>query len=228
MRRRSAGIIAIAIPLGLAAFALGRLLTAGGGTDSTARQPDVASLIQQRQAADEAEIPFTEAELLGITLASSMETMPADIRSRQDRLIAGGCVSITRSSAPELDLARGFTLAKEYAMEADSPHATACGGHPSGLQWDYTVDGAQGTVGTVSIVRVTTNYETANVAASRVSTQVVGGREAIVVRPRAADGLAEASKVIFPETFGMTVVQAFNVSETQLLEVANAVAEVTQ
>lgn len=119
-------------------------------------------------------------------------------------------------------------LSAAYRLEEGSPHATACSGQASGLEWDYTTVGAMGIPATVSIVRVITKYDTVDVAASLVSTQVIGGREAIVVRPYAADGLAQTSKVIFPETFGKTAIQAFNLSEAELLNVAGAVVEATR
>jgi hypothetical protein len=66
------------------------------------------------------------------------------------------------------------------------------------------------------------------VAVSRVSTEVIGGRQAIVVRPATDDGLAQMSEVIFPEPFGKTDIDAFNLSAADLLAVAEAVAAASQ
>lgn len=76
MSRRSVGTVAVAVLLGLTAFATVRVLGGSGrGPDTRAQQPAVMNLIQERQAAEKAQVRFAGGQLLGISIASSMEAM---------------------------------------------------------------------------------------------------------------------------------------------------------
>jgi hypothetical protein len=76
----------------------------------------------------------------------------------------------------------------------------------------------------VSVVRQTTKYDTQSVAKSQMSTQTIGGREAVVVSPVSSSGLAQRYLIYFPESFGMTAIQTFNLDEDAAFKVAEAVA----
>jgi hypothetical protein len=166
-------------------------------------------------------------ELLGIFIGPSKDTWPEQVRAEDDRVLAGGCVSVARSTAGALEFPRLLALPAGYTAEEQQP-AVACGGKVTGLGWQYSASGASGIAGHVSISRGVAKALEYNVAADRVSVQSIGGRDAIFIRPVTPDGLAQISYVVFPESFGVTEIQTFNLSETGVLAVAEAVAEASK
>ena len=179
-------------------------------------------LIQQRQATEQAQPRFT-GELLGIFIAPSEDAWPEQVRADQAQLVAGGCVDVPRSLAGTLEFPRPLTLAPEYVPKEEQP-ATACSGKVTGLGWEYTTTGANGIPANVSISRAVAKASVYDVAADRVSVRTIGGRDAIFIRPITPDALAQISYVVFPESFGVTEIQTFNLPEDGVLAVAEAVA----
>lgn len=150
------------------------------------------------------------------------------MQEEHKRLTAGGCVNIPLEQVQSLDFPRPLEMPPGYTLKEGMPQATACGGGARGVLREYSVLGANEIPGNLSIGRGTSKIATPHGAASRISTTVIGGREAILIRPFTPDGLAQTSEVIFPEPLGMTDVYAFNLSEAALLEVAEAVARASQ
>jgi len=225
---RAIGVLLLAAVLGTAGYFVGRELVDDGGTE--AQQPSINSQLDavKTQEAREKGEPRFNGRLIGIDIAPSLEQLPQEARQEQQRITEGGCKAILVEEASSLDFRRPLVMADEFVLTEGSPHATACAGTPSGLGWDFTTEGAQGIPAAVSIARVTTKFTTADVPASQVSTQVIGGREGIVIKPTTADGLGQTSQVLFPESFGKTLIYASNLSEDQLLQVAEAVAEASR
>ena len=78
----------------------------------------------------------------------------------------------------------------------------------------------------VSVVRVTTRYDTQSVAKSHVSTQTIGGREAVVVSPASSSGLGQRYLIYFPESFGKTSTRPSTLIKTRRsrLPISRAIA----
>lgn len=220
--------------LGTGGFFIGRQLMSGG---SQAQAPGLSNqlrAVQTQEAQKQAEPRFS-GQLLGIYLAPSLDQLPPDVQSEHERLSVGGCVPVSVEQASALDLPRPLAMPPSYVLaQQDSanvgtnPWALACGGSVSSRGWDYTTTGAQGIPATVSIVRIVTKYDTQDVAKSQVSTQIIGGREAIIVRPASSGGLAQRYLIYFPESFGHTSIQTFNLPEADALKVAEAAAEASR
>lgn len=207
-------------------FFAGRQLLAGGA--SQAKQPSLFGQIEAAQTAAATGERF-QGELLGITIASSMDRLPASAQAQQQSMRDAGCTRITMEEARGLDFPRPLVMPAGYtAFEDEDSGATACGGKASGIGRDFATRGPADTPGNVFVGRGTTRYEVLDVAATRVSVRSIGGRDAVVVGPVTPDGLAQQSEVLFPEPFGMTVVYGFSISEEQLLPVAEAVAEASR
>lgn len=229
-----AGALLVVAVLGTAGFFAGRVLV-GGGTE--AQQPNLDEQLDEledRRVEEEGEERFA-GELLGLYIAPSNDQVPLEFREEGERLNAGGCEPFPLEEAGAFALARPLVMPEGYAVaEFDSantgqnPWALACGGTLYSRGWDYTTAGAEGIPATVGVVRSFLKYDTQDVAASRVSTQVIGGRQAIVIRPLILGGLAERVLIYFPEPFGRTSIHTFNLSEAEALKVAEAVAEATR
>lgn len=223
-------VILLVAALGTDGFFAGRFLLGGGTKAQQPKVVDQLSVVQTQAAQKQAEPRFV-GQLLGIYLAPSLDQLPAEVQARHQRLSAGGCVPVPVEQASALNLLRplamppGYVLSQQDSANAGSnPWALACGGSVSSHGWDYTITGAQGIPATVSIVRIVTKYDTQDVAKSQVSAQTIGGRGAVVVRPASSSGLAQRYLVYFPELFGMTSIQTFNLPEADALQVAEAVA----
>jgi len=215
---------------------LGRYLVADGG-GSEAKQPSVANqldAIQTQQAAKDSEGRFV-GQLLGIYLAPSVDQIPKEISEEDDRLTSAGCESVSVQEASSLDFARALQMPDGYVIATEdsantgfNPWALSCGGTVRSRGWDYTTAGVEGIPAQVSVVRVITRYDTQSVAKSQVSTETIGGREAVVVSPASSSGLGERYLIYFPESFGKTSIQTFNLDQDAALKVAEAVAEASQ
>lgn len=212
----------------LAAGGFGAAKLIGNAVGTGAEPPGQVDekLIQQRQATEQAQPRFT-GELLGIFIGPSEETWPEQARVDHARLVAGGCVDVPRSVAGALQFPRPLTF-PPGSVPKEVPSATACSGKVTGLGWQFTVTGANDIPANVSISRAVAKALLYDVAADRVSVRNIGGRDAIFIRPMTPDGLAEISYVVFPESFGVTEIQTFNLSEVGVLAVAEAVAEASK
>jgi hypothetical protein len=217
----------------LAARLIGNAVGSGGEQpgqvdEKLTQQPGQVDekLIQQRQATERAQPRFT-GELLGIFIAPSEDLWPEQARADQAQLVAGGCVGVPRSLAGALEFPRPLTLPTGYVPKEEQP-ATACSGKVTGLGWEYTVTGANGIPANVSISRTVARALVFDVAADRVSVRNIGGRDAIFIRPITPDGLAQISYVVFPEPFGETEIQTFNLPEAGVSAVAEAVADASK
>lgn len=219
---------AVLAAIAAAGFLTAQLVTRPGKHRTEAQQEGTAAAIAQAQTA-EAQEPRFVGELLGISLAPTLDMMPPAVVAEQKRIVAGGCSAIALEQAKGLQFARSLNMPTGYVLEPGYPQATACSGVPSGIEWVYSGSGAGGAPARVSVgrdvARLATPGGETGVARSRVSTSVISGRDAIVVRPATTDGLAQISAVIFPESFGKTSVDAFNLSEADLLTIARAVAD---
>ena len=225
-KKRVALMVALVVMVGGAGFGVAQLIRGAIGTQ--AEQPGKVDInaIQTEQATEKAQPRFS-GELLGISIAPSKDQWPAQAQAENAQLLAGECVDVPVASATALQFPRPLQLPSEYVAE-ESPSATACGGKVTGLGWTYTTSGTNGIPAHVSITRGVGKELVYDVAADRVSVQTIGGRDAIVIRPDTADALAQISYVVFPESFGVTEIQVFNLSETGLLAVASAVAEASK
>ena len=217
------GVLAV---LGGGGFLAAKLVGNGIGTE--AEQPGQVDekLIQERQAAEREQPRFT-GELLGMFIGPSEAAWPEKARTDQAQLVAGGCVGVPRSAAAALGFPRPLRLPAEYVAE-EQQSATACSGNVTGLGWRYTATGANGIAANISISRAVAKALVYDVAADRVAVQSLGGRDAIFIRPITPDGLAQISYVVFPESFGVTEIQTFNLPEVGVLAVAEAVAEASK
>ena len=230
--RKIAAVLLLSAVLGTGGFFAGRLLVSDGGSE--AQEPNLIErleALEETRAAEGAEARFA-GELLGIYLAPTREEIPADVLADDERLRAGGCARIEPEQAGDLDFPRPLVMPEGYTLappdvEGRNPWASRCGDKTRILGLRYNATGAEGIYAQIIIVRSRLRYDTQDVAASRVTTQVIGGREAIVILPF-GDGLAQRSLVFFPESFGKTAIHAFNLSGEELLKVAEAVAEVTR
>lgn len=230
-----AGALLVVAVVGTAGFFAGRVLVGGGGTE--AQQPNLGEQLDEledRRVEEEAEERFV-GELLGLYIAPSSDQVPLEFREEGERLNAGGCEPLPLEEAGAFALARPLVMPEGYAVaDIDSAHtghnpwALACGGQLYTRGWDYTTTGAEGIPATVAVIRSVLKYDTQDVAASRVSTQVIGGRQAVVISPLLPGGLAQKIGVYFPEPFGQTIIHSFNLSEAEVLKVAEAVAEATR
>ncbi len=223
--------MAVIVLLGTAGFVVGRYFVGGGGSE--AKQPSVANQLEQietQQAIKDSEARFV-GQLLGIYLAPSVDQIPKEVWEEDGRLASAGCAPVSVQEADSLDVARALQMPDGYILAAEdsadtgtNPWALACGGTVRSRGWDYTTAGVQGIPAKASVVRLTTRYDTQSVAKSQVSTQTIGGREAIVVSPASSSGLAQRYLIYFPESFGMTAIQTFNLDQDAALKVAEAVA----
>lgn len=221
--------------LGAGGFFAGRALVGDGG--SVAQEPSLSEqldAVQTLEAARRTEARFA-GELLGIYIAPSLEQLPREIQKEREERLASGCTEIPVGQAAELDFGEALALPAEYILSdqdaggtGNNPYAFSCSGQVATVGWTYDVAGASGTPATVSIVRSTNTYDVQDVAASQVSTEVIRGREALVIRPASRDGLAQRHLIYFHEPFGMTFIHAFNLPESEVLKVAEAVAEASQ
>jgi hypothetical protein len=217
------GLLAV---LGAGGFGAARLVGSAVGIGAERPGQVDEKAIEQRQATERAQPRFT-GELLGISIGPSEGAWPQQARADQAQLVAGGCVSVPRSMAGALEFPRPLALPADYVPKELQP-ATACSGKVTGLGWQYAASGASGIPANVSISRAVAKALVYDVAADRVSVQSIGGRDAIFVRPMTPDGLAQSSYVVFPESFGVTEIQTFNLSEASVLAVAQAVAEASK
>lgn len=232
IRKTVGGFLALAL-LVAGGFFVGRLLTNGGGTE--AQSPSVVQRLDDLETirdAEEAEPRFV-GERLGIYLAPTLDGIPPDLLAENERMQAAGCVVIDVRDAGDLDFPRQLEMPEGYTLappdiEGSNPWTRRCGGQTGWVGRRYIATGEQGIFANVIIVRSRLRYDTQDIAASRVSTQVIGGREAVVIAPLSAGGFAERSLVYFPEVFGKTAIHAFNLSGPEMLKVAEAVAEASR
>ncbi len=219
--------IVVLIFLGGAGFAAGRLLTGEAGTE--AQEPDqpvgldaALATVQQRSDEDQQKPRFV-GELLGIYIAPTTDQWPEQIQREHDELNARGCAHGLLADTAHLDFPRTLNMPSEYVLMSGFPQALACSGNPTSIVWEYTVPGPNKTPANLSIIRGVYQAYDFDIAIDRISATVIGGRDAILMRSNTPDGLAQRSVVIFPEEFGMTAILAFNLPETGLLVVAEAV-----
>jgi hypothetical protein len=217
------GLLAV---LGAGGFAAAKLIGGAAGTEAERPGQVDFDTIERRQATETAQPRFV-GELLGIFIGPTEDTWPKDLQDEASQRLAGGCVDVPRSEAKSLDFPRPVALPKEYSPEELVP-ARVCSGQVAGLTWGYTVSGVEGIPGHVQISRSIGKARTYDVASDRVSVEHFGGREAIFIRPITPDGLAQIAYVLFPEPFGVTGVQTFNLSEADTTAVAQAVAEASK
>ncbi len=224
--KRVALMVALVVLVGGTGFGVAQLIRGAVGTQ--AQQPGKVDInaIQTEQATEKAQPRFS-GQLLGIFIAPSRDQWPPEAQAELAQLLAGECVGITAASATALQFPQPLQLPSEYVAEAP-PTAKACSGKATGLGWTYTTSGTNAIPAHVSITRAVGHEVVYDVAADRVSVQTIGGRDAIVIRPETPDALAQISYVVFPEPFGFTEIQVFNLSETGLLAVASAVAEASK
>ncbi len=226
MNRIALGI-AVLIFLGGAGFAAGRFLTGEAGTE--AQEPDQAvgldaalATVQQRVDEDQQKPRFV-GDLLGIYIAPTTNQWPKEIQREHDELNAEGCTYGLLADTAHLDFPRTLNMLPKYTLKTGFPQALICGGSPTSIVREYTVAGPNNTPANLSIIRGVFKAYDFDVASDRISTTVIGGRDAILIRANTPDGLAQRSVVIFPEAFGMTEIHAFNLPEADLLAVAEAV-----
>jgi len=234
-RQRLAVAFLLFAVLGTGGFFAGRAFLGDGGTQ--AQRPNLIEqldAVQTLEAGQRTEDRFV-GELLGIYIAPSLEQLPREIQEERERQLAEGCTVIPVEQAAELDFPGVLVLPPGYVLsEQDAggtgfnPYAFSCSGNVGSIGWTYDAAGPGGTPGTISIVRSTNSYDIQDVAASQVSTEVIRGREALVIRPASRDGLAQRHLIYFHEPFGMTFIHAFNLPESEVLKVAEAVAEASQ
>ncbi len=227
--------IAVVVVLGTAGFLVGRY--AVGGDNSEADQPvvrDQLNEIATLEAIKDTEERFV-GELVGIHIAPSVDDIPRDVWEKDNDLTAHGCGPAPLDRAESLDLPRalvlpkGFTLSEEDSAAAGvNPWALECDGTVRSRGWDYETAGVEGVPGKATVVRIIVRYDAQDVAKSQVVVEDIGAREAVVIRPASSTGLAQRYLFYFPESFGMTAVQTFNLDEKAAFEIAKAAAEASQ
>ncbi len=168
-------------------------------------------------------------EILGLYVAPSIDDWPQAVRDQHERTIAGGCVNAPTGQS-ELDFMRPLDLPPgfEPAGNLEStgrPEVVACGGRTAGLNFEYQKLNDDGTPAMVTLARTVARAETFDALASDVTARTIGARQAVVIAPAVEGAPGQRSMVLFPEDFGATIVHAFNLTEEDLLDFAEAVAE---
>lgn len=227
--------VAVVLVLGTGGFVVGRF--AIGSEQSEADQPavrDQLNGIATQEAIKVAEERFV-GDPLGIHIAPSVDDMPREVWAEDDELTMHGCGPAPVDRAEALDFPRSFAVPEGFSLSDDdsagtgvNPWALECDGTIRSRGWDYEAVGVEGIPGKATVVRSIVKYDVQDVAGSQVAVEKVGPREAVVIRPASSSGLAQRYLFYFPESFGMTAVQTFNLDEVAAFEIAAAAAEASQ
>ncbi|HWQ27898.1 MAG TPA: hypothetical protein VNN12_02620 [Dehalococcoidia bacterium] len=226
--RRIFGFLALVAVLAGVGFGAGRLLFDRLQTEAQAPETSGFTPELQRLLEEEKQKPRFTGELLGIYIAPTEDQWPEEVRERRREIVAGGCANAPLEQARELDFPRPLVLPEGYALAPGYPEAIACGGRVTGINREYTFQASNGLAANVLIARSVSREATIDAAADRVIVTTIAGRDAILVRPVTPDSVMQTSRVIFPEPFGTTQILAAYLPESDLLEVAEAVAVATK
>ena len=229
MLRRYVLLSVVIALVGVSAFAITRQL-APDDPNTRATSPeslvvDAGGLAATREA-DQAKPRFV-GEILGIFIAPTETDWPEALRKDREARVSGGCTYASRDRAGDLDFAEE-PVVTGFIQTPEEPVVVQCSGSVTGVNREYQGMAASGAPATLLIARGVSRAWGADVAVDSVTEAKIGGRDAIIIKPATPDGIGQTSLVIFPEPFGITIVYAFSLSETELLAVAEAVAAVTR
>lgn len=222
--RRILGFLALVAVLAGIGFGAGRLLfdrlqTEAQGPETPRFTPELARLLDE-----EKRKPRFTGEILGIYIAPTPDQWPEEYRQWRDKLLAGGCVEVPPQQGIELDFPRPLVLPRGYVPQEGQPEVVACSGIVTSVNWHYTFQAPNGLPANIQISRSVARAFDFDVAADRISTKTIGGRNAILIKPVTPDAVAQRSAVVFPEAFGATSIEAAYLPEAELLAVTEAVA----
>jgi hypothetical protein len=231
---RTLAVIAIVAAAGGAAFVVGTRLRGDGTSEAQApRSEDLSQKIDAAQtaiAADAGKPTFT-GELLGIAFAPTVDQWPADVRKKREELSTAfaTCGPDTVMPPNPFPFKNPLSLPAKFApagaLAAGSPEVVSRCGKVTGVNWEYEAVNEDGTPASVYIGRGFGRELLYDGSANRISVTTVGGLPAVVIAPVTPGGLVQTGLVAFPEPFGMmTHINTFNLSEADLLAVAERVA----
>ncbi|HXK34066.1 MAG TPA: hypothetical protein VNM91_08660 [Dehalococcoidia bacterium] len=226
--RYSIAAVALAL-LGFTAFGLTRYFAdPGAGSEATGR-PAPAIEPEQIVATIEAgkQKPRFVGELAGVFIAPTPADWPAALREAREERLAGGCRAASRDRAAHLDL-RAEPDLPGFQQSPPEPQVIECSGSVTSINREYVGTAANGGPATILLTRSVSRALGIDAAEESVSVTTIDGRTAILIRPVSPDGTGQTSNIIFPEDFGTTTVYAFNLSEPELIRVAEAVAAATK
>jgi len=179
-------------------------------------------------AADKAK-PRFHGEILGLFIPSSWDALPPDYR-----LNCGNYETLPYDRAGQFNLTAAlppqFAATEKAGFRAG---AVACDGRVIAANWAYSFHGS--CAGELIISRKESRYFAADVAADRVKTIEVGGRQAVYVEPVLPGGfdsscseLGASSYIAIPEPFGVTLIEVNNVPTKELSDLGRIVGEATK
>lgn len=229
-KMRAVSIAAACLVAAAASFVMAENILGTAGGD--AQQPPPPRVVDQLSTVTaeqtfESQEPAYVGSIDGIFIAPTTAQWPSADQAANATTVAGDCSATTLSGARALAFSSDLTLPASFKSAAP-PVATECGGQPSGITWEYSLTGAGGIPADIIVARSVSKALAVRTTKDHVLVETIGGREAIVVAPTTPDGLGQTSEVVFPESFGMTRVHAFNLSRDDLLVVAAAVSQATQ
>ena len=231
MKRLFLGL-AVVVTLGSVTFWAGTRLNRGDNSEAqvpASQRIDSELATRQAAVAADALLPKFVGTIRGIALAPTEVQWSAEFQQSESARRAKGCDTALATDPHGMDFAHPVVLPARFSTagvlaETGRPDVFPCNGKLMGANWDYVSTNADGTPSNVWISRSVAKGELFDGAAARVSSQTINGHPAVVVKPVTADGFAQNAMVLFPEAFGVTKVETFNVSEAELVEIATAVA----
>ena len=209
---------------------------AGGDSGAVAETPPPgevqAAQLEAIFAADAAK-PRFNGELLGIYIAPSDAAVPQQYKSFIPECGPAGAPAAWEQ-AGQFDLS--VQLPPEFVYLPDHYNtgvvAWACNGQVYSAGWAYQFRDDPGSMLVVS--RSVLSYMTPNAAVDHVKAISAGGRQAVLIEPVRPEGTAQLSPagtygaVVFPESFGSTIVCSSGVPLADLLRVAEIVGQATK
>ena len=197
----------------------------GGPTTSI---PDRGAELDAIIAADKAK-PRFHGEILGLFIPSSRDALPPEYKWN-----CSSYETLPYEQGGQFSLAATIPPPFVGAQKADFPAgAVACDGRLTGANWAYRID--KPCPGELIISRNDGRYFAADVAADRVKTIEVGGRQAVYVESVFGGGFDSSCSVLgarvfiaIPEPFGVTRIEGYNLPTADLMEVGRIVGEATK
>jgi hypothetical protein len=175
-------------------------------------------------------LPRFEGEILGVFIAPPDVPVPDRYTTFADYC---GSEQATSEQVPweaAGQFALDVKLPDQFKLQQDNLNTgvVACAGKVYAARWSYAATQPSGYQGSLVIARGVFSHFPFDVSAGRVKRIVAGGRSAVLVEPITPDGIGSSAAVVFPETFGVTEIQATGIPLKELLEVAERVGEGTR
>lgn len=126
-------------------------------------------------------------------------------------------------------LALSVELPRKFVFQPDDLNTgvVACDGRVYATRWTYHFTGIDGTLGNLGIARGESFFQPYDVSVDHVKVITVGGRPAVLLEPVVSDVGNTSALIIFPESFGTTIITGYNLSMADLMSIAEIVSEAT-